>query len=171
MSSYTFSLMLDKVFKILLIAAGVIAGLFLAVVLIMGALWYVDKLFPYTTDLGKNIYWIYSEPGDEIVFGESFKDGECTDGSLIVPFSPDDSLYENWEYVSDAASNDEYVIAKTRNRFKDKSRFYVISKNFDPKKFERDEFIRSHVLMFEDSLLFAEECRSLQIPLLFKKSD
>lgn len=163
--------MYKKSIKILLLSVTIL-GIMLATLL-----YFSEWIFPEfngSYNLGNGIYMMEWDGGGKIiVWGTTIRGNTCYGGSYLVPTFQEhyDSLGNIAEYVTDAKSDEKWIIAKTYNIPKQKSLFYIIDKDY--KKLtedimgdrETDIEIDIDIIHFSDSAEFAKACDSRNIGL------
>jgi len=62
------------------------------------------------------------------------------------------------EYVVDAKSDDNWVIAKTDNHISNQRKYYILNKKYNPNEMTVEDIINTRIECFTDSSEFAKKC-------------
>ena len=157
--------LLGKVLIILLAGITLVIVCFLFFINTSEWLW---PEFNGSYNLGNGIYMIEWDGGGKlIVKGSNIKGNTCYGGEYIIPTY--ENSYDNnghfAEYVVDAKSNNNWIIAKTDNKQKQQAKYYIINKTEGIEQLNIDEIVEQYVLSFTDSVEFAHVCQRKGIPL------
>lgn len=117
-------------------------------------------------DLGNNIYMLECDGGGKvIVYGTNISGNTCYGGGYLIPTYDNqyDSTGRFAEYVVDAKSDDNWVIARTANKIKNERKFYILNKGYDPDTITEEEIINKKIEEFKDSAEFMRKCHDYGI--------
>lgn len=134
-------------------------------------LYYSEWIFPEfngSYNLGNGIYMMEWDGGGKIiVWGSNIRGKTCYGGTYLVPSVQEhyDSLGNIAEYVTDAKSDEKWIIAKTYNIPKQKSLFYIIDKDYKKVIVNEETDIEADITCFTDSTEFAKACKIRKIGL------
>ena len=127
-------------------------------------------------DLGDNFSLLEGDRTEDrvIVYCSGRSAGACMAGTFIVPSYSRHMDTEGYyaEYVENATSNHDFIIAKT-NKIKDKrANYWIINKDFKIDNCDNincDSIIQSHILGPLDQNEFQKKVSDLRIDLKFDK--
>ncbi|MBM6994000.1 MAG: hypothetical protein I3J02_12200 [Prevotella sp.] len=117
--------------------------------------------------LGKNIYMIDWDGGGRIIVrGTSVEGNTCYGGERLIPLYEEqyDTIGNVVEYVEDAASNENWIVARTNNKITRQRKYYILDKKTIFDKMSTEEIIKK-IECFTDSILFAQKCSKENINL------
>ena len=127
---------LDKtrglIIKSFLLILGIIISVFVIIMLFIYASDWIWPEFNGSYSLGNNIYMIEWDGGGKmIVNGTTIEGNTCYSGQPLIPTYENqyDSIGNFAEYVVDAKSDDNWIIAKTSNHINNQRKYYIINKN------------------------------------------
>lgn len=86
----------------------------------------------------------------------------CYGGEPLIPTYENqyDSIGNFAEYVVDAKSDDNWVIAKTDNHISNQRKYYILNKKYNPNEMTVEDIINTRIECFTDSSEFAKKCLS-----------
>ena len=116
--------------------------------------------------LGNNIYMLEWDGGGKmIVNGTAIEGNTCYSGEPLIPIYENqyDSIGNFAEYVVDAKSDDNWVIAKTSNHISNQRKFYILNKKYNPNEMTVEDIINTQIESYTDSSEFAKKCLSKEI--------
>lgn len=122
--------------------------------------------------LGNNVYMMdWDGPGRIIVRGSSFEGKTCFGGAPLIP------SYENQydgkgnivEYVVDAMSDENWIIAKTENKVTSERKYYIMDKRNISDEEPTEEMIKNRIESFSDSIAFSQKCEINKITIKWGK--
>lgn len=131
--------------------------------------WYPE--FNGSYNLGKNIYMLDWDGGGRIIVrGASFEGNTCYGGELLIPTYENqyDSMGNEVEYVTDAVSDEHWIIARTNNKITLQRNYYIIDKRNITDEMTTEEIIKNRIRSFVDSIEFAEKCSNYNINIQLK---
>lgn len=98
--------------------------------------------------------------GHIIVRGTSVKGKTCYGGEYLVPSYENhyDSIGNVAEYVIDAKSDDNWIIAKTGTKNSLQRKYYIIDKRNISDTMTAEEIINTRIECFSDSINFSQKC-------------
>lgn len=137
--------------------------------LFMSNWWYPE--FNGSYNLGKNIYMLDWDSGGRIIVrGASFEGNTCYGGELLIPTYENqyDSMGNEVEYVTDAVSDEHWIIARTNNKITLQRKYYIIDKRNITDEMTTEEIIKNRIRSFVDSIEFAEKCSNYNINIQLK---
>ena len=142
----------NSIFFILII--GVLLSLFCVSEWLWPELW-------GSRSLGNGLYLINWENNTKIVvYCKTPRGNTCYNGSYVVPSGPVSTMKE---YVIEAVSNEHYIIILSYLIDQDKSKYYIISKEYSDINDPLLEIKEKHLHPFEDYSHFSNKCDSLGI--------
>ena len=154
--------------KLMIWLLGVSISLF---VIIMFFLYATDWFWPEfngSYNLGNNIYMIDWDGGGKIIVkGTNIKGNTCYGGERLIPRYENeyDSTANFAEYVVDAKSDSNWIIAKTDNKTNRQRKYYIVDKRDEIEKLNAAEIIENHTVSFTDSIEFSNICHNSGIRL------
>lgn len=157
--------MLNKSIKI---ATLIVIILAIALVSFLSLSEWIFPEFNGSYNLGNGIYMMEWDGGGKIiVWGSDIRGKTCYGGTYLVPSVQEhyDSLGNIAEYVTDAKSDEKWIIAKTYNIPKQKSLFYIIDKDYKKVIVNEETDIETDIMCFTDSTEFAKACKIRNIGL------
>ena len=116
--------------------------------------------------LGNNYYMLVEDKGRKtIVYGTSIEGNTCYSGEPVIPTYENqyDSLGNFAEYVFDAKSDDNWIIAKTNNFINNQRKYYILNKKNNSNVMSVEYIINTRVEVFTDSSEFAKKCHDYDI--------
>ena len=149
--------------KTFLLILGITTSVF---VIIMLFIYVSDWIWPEyngSYDLGNNIYMLEWDGGGKIIVnGTTIEGNTCYSGEPLIPTYENqyDSIGNFAEYVVDAKSDDNWVIAKTNNHISNQRKYYILNKKYNPNKMTVEDIINTQIECFRDSSKFATKCLS-----------
>lgn len=152
-----FFLYVGKLF--LFILAGILAITICFVTFMYAATWLWPESYG-SYALGNNIYMLdWDGDGRIIVRGTNVEGNVCYGGELLIPTYGNeyDSVGNLREYVIDAKSDDNWIIAKTGNRITNQKKYYIINKN-NLENMAIEDIIVTRIESFTDSMKFSNRC-------------
>ena len=154
--------LIGKVAIFLMVGIGAIYICF--VVFVYAATW-LWPAFYGSYSLGNNIYMLEGDGGKMIVKGTTIEGNTCYSGEPLIPTYENqyDSIGNFAEYVVDAKSDDNWVIAKTGNKKTNQKKYYILNKDFDFDYTKVDEIIKTKIEEFTDSIEFSKKCHDYGI--------
>lgn len=117
-------------------------------------------------NLGKNIYMIDWDGGGRIIVrGTSFEGNVCYGGERLIPLYENqyDTLGNVVEYVEDAMSDEDWIIARTNNKITLQHKYYILDKRKISDKITTEEIIKKNIVSFADSIDFVNSCSKNRI--------
>ena len=157
--------LLDKLLRLLGKSAfffliGILAIYFCFAAFLYTATWLWPDFYG-SYSLGNNIYMLEWDGGGKIIVnGTRIKGNTCYGGESLIPTYENqyDSLGHFAEYVVDAKSDDNWVIAKTNNHISHQRKYYILNKKYNPNKMTVEDIISTKIVFFTDSNEFAKKC-------------
>lgn len=113
-------------------------------------------------NLGNNIYMMEWDGGGRIiVVGSNFDGKTCSGGTLLIPTYENqyDSAGNHVEYVIDAKSDDNWIIAKTGNKRTNQKKYYIVNKQHINNTMSIDDIVSKQIEAFSDSIEFSNTCQ------------
>ncbi len=163
---------LDKtrglIIKSFLLILGIIISVFVIIMLFIYASDWIWPEFNGSYSLGNNIYMIEWDGGGKmIVNGTTIEGNTCYSGQPLIPTYENqyDSIGNFAEYVVDAKSDDNWIIAKTSNHINNQRKYYILNKKYNPNEMTVEDIINTKIVFFTDSSEFAKKCLSNRIEL------
>ena len=153
-------LLLGKSAIFIVVGIGVIYICF--VTFVYSATWFWPDFYG-SYSLGNNIYMLEGDKGRKtIVNGTTIEGNTCYGGQPLIPTYENqyDSIGNFAEYVVDAKSDDNWVIAKTNNHINNQRKYYIINKKYNPNEMTVEDIINTQIECFRDSNEFATKCLS-----------
>ncbi len=158
---------LDKtrglIIKSFLLILGIIISVFVIIMLFIYASDWIWPEFNGSYSLGNNIYMIEWDGGGKmIVNGTTIEGNTCYSGQPLIPTYENqyDSIGNFAEYVVDAKSDDNWIIAKTSNHINNQRKYYILNKKYNPNEMTVEDIINTRIECFTDSSEFAKKCLS-----------
>ncbi len=121
--------------------------------------------------LGNNIYMLDWDGGGRIIVrGTSIKGKTCYGGEYLVPSYENhyDSIGNIAEYVIDARSDDNWIIAMTGFQNSLQRKYYIIDKRDITDTMTAEEIINTRIVFFTDSIDFLQTCSINEIKVTWK---
>ena len=131
--------------------------------------WWFSE-FNGSYSLGKNIYMIDWDGGGKIIVrGTSIEGNTCYGGERLIPLYEEqyDTIGNVVEYVEDAASYENWIVARTNNKITRQRKYYILDKKTISDKMSTEEIIKK-IECFMDSILFEQKCSKENINLKTK---
>ena len=147
--------------KTFLLILGIIISVFVIIMLFIYASDWIWPEFNGSYSLGNNIYMIEWDGGGKmIVNGTTIEGNTCYSGQPLIPTYENqyDSIGNFAEYVVDAKSDDNWIIAKTSNHINNQRKYYILNKKYNPNKMTVEDIISTKIVFFTDSNEFAKKC-------------
>lgn len=122
-------------------------------------------------NLGKNIYMMDWDGGGRIIVrGTSFEGNVCYGGERLIPLYENqyDTLGNVVEYVEDAMSDEDWIIARTNNKITLQQKYYILDKRKISDKMTTEEIIKKNIVSFADSIDFVNNCFNKRIKVQWK---
>lgn len=122
--------------------------------------WFCPE-FNGSCSLGNNIYMLDWDGGGRIIVrGTSINGKTCYGGEYLVPSGENhyDSIGNVAEYVIDARSNDNWIIAKTVTQNSFQRKYYIIDKRNISDTMTAEEIINTRIECFSDTINFSQKC-------------
>lgn len=138
----------------------VVLGLVTIFVILYVTEWLCPE-FNGSCSLGNNIYMLDWDGGGRIIVrGTSIKGKTCYGGEYLVPRCENhyDSIGNIAEYVIDARSDDNWVIAMTGIQNSLQRKYYIIDKRNISDTMPAEEIINTRIECFSDSINFSQKC-------------
>lgn len=146
--------------KLFLLFIFILKPLVYLIVFLFATEWFWPEFWG-SHDLGNSIYMLDWD-GDTrvIVKGENLRGRTCYGGGPIIPKYElaYDSLGRFAEYVTDAQSDDDWIIVRCANKQSTQIKYYIIDKSFNT-NISPEEIIDNYIYEFSDSLAFARACK------------
>ena len=158
--------LLDRILQLLGISAIIfLIGLLLIYIGFVSFVYAATWLWPDfygSYSLGNNIYMLEWDGGKMIVNGTTIKGNTCYSGQPLIPTDKNqyDSIGNFAEFVVDAKSDDNWIIAKTSNHINNQRKYYIINKKYNPNEMTVEDIISTQIECFRDSSVFAAKCIS-----------
>lgn len=149
--------------KTFLLILGITTSVFVIILLSIYASDWIWPEYNGSYDLGNNIYMLeWNGGGKIIVNGTTIEGNTCYSGEPLIPTYENqyDSIGNFAEYVVDAKSDDNWVIAKTNNHISNQRKYYILNKKYNPNKMTVEDIINTQIECFRDSSKFATKCLS-----------
>ena len=146
------------------IATGIVAMIVCFAVFVYAAAWLWPGFYG-SYSLGSNIYMLeWDGGGYVIVQGSNIHGNTCYGGNQLIPTYENqyDSAGNFAEYVVDAKSDDNWVVAKTDNNSNHQRKFYLIDKK-DIEHVSSEEILNHRIACFSDSTKYVRECKKRRI--------
>lgn len=158
---------LDKILRLLgksaiFFVVGIAAIYICFVAFVYAATWFWPDFYG-SYSLGNNIYMLEWDGGGKmIVNGTRIEGNTCYGGEPLIPTYENqyDSIGNFAEYVVDAKSDDNWVIAKTDNHISNQRKYYILNKKYNPNEMTVEDIINTRIECFTDSSEFAKKCLS-----------
>lgn len=162
------STILRFITKTVLGVSGTIIALFIFFMLFLYATEWIWPEYNGSYNLGKNIYMMEWDGGGKvIVIGNNIKGRTCYSGESLIPTYENqyDSLGHLAEYVTDAKSDDNWIIVKTNNKKNNQRKFYIIDKRYKEDSISVGQILSCQTEMYTDSTEFSKRCQNYGIML------
>ena len=147
--------------------AGIAVIYICFVVFVYAATWFWPDFYG-SYSLGNNIYMLEGDKGRKtIVNGTTIEGNTCYSGDQLIPTYENqyDSIGNFAEYVVDARTDDNWIIAKTGNKITNQRKYYILNKSYNPDKMTLEKIISTKIECFSDSNEFAKACEYRKIDL------
>ena len=149
--------------KIIIYILGILFITTICFFLFLFATEWIWPEFNGSYSLGNNVYMMEWDGGGRIIVqGSNIRGNTCYGGDRLIPTYENqyDSTGNYAEYVVDAKSDDNWVIAKTNNHISHQRKFYILNKKYNPNKMTVEDIISTKIVFFTDSNEFAKKCLS-----------
>ncbi len=152
--------------RVIKVIVAVVVGIPAICILLMYACerWWPESNGSYS--LGNNIYMLDWDGGGRIIVrGSSIEGNTCYGGEQLIPTNENqyDSLGNIVEYVVDAVSDENWIIAKTENKVTLQRKYYILDKRKISDEMTTEEIIKKRIKVFADSIEFARNCSNTKI--------
>ncbi|MGM9828530.1 MAG: hypothetical protein ACI30C_00680 [Muribaculaceae bacterium] len=154
--------------KTFLLFLGITTSVFVIIMLLIYVSDWIWPEYNGSYDLGNNIYMLEWDGGGKIIVnGATIEGNTCYGGASLIPTYENqyDSIGNFAEYVVDAKSDDNWVIAKTNNHISHQRKYYILNKKYNPNKMTVEDIISTKIVFFTDSNEFAKKCLRNRIEL------
>lgn len=155
---------MKRIFKY--IGVGFLAVIVAAYIFLEVSPWILPEMYG-SYDLGNGIYMMEWDGGGRIIVkGSTIRGRTCYGGAQLIP------TYENSydsghfaEYVIDATSDADWIIARTGNHISGQRKYYIVRKKNLSEDMSALEILDKLIESFSDSIQFSQKCLDYSISL------